>query len=492
MRTASDGLMPVVAVQRGGPLPLHRQICDGLRAAILRQELRPGQRVPSSRSLAADLGVSRIPVLDAYAQLLAEGYFEARAGAGTFVSSTLPEITGAYGAPLAPPPPARRRLARRAALVPNYERAPWRMGWGPFGLHQSAVDHLPFAVWGRLALRHARNPRAGALQQLNPLGLPRLRETLCTYLRTARGVRCEPGQIMIVGGSQHGLDLIARVLCDPGAPVWIEEPGYWLARNVFLASGCRLVPVPVDEEGLDVAAGLRLCPKPRLVYVTPSHQFPLGAIMSATRRMQLLAWAQRAGAWIVEDDYDSEYRYGTQPVPSLQGLDAGARVLYVGTFSKVLFPALRLGYVVFPPDLLDRFMAVRHAMDICPPYFNQEVLADFIADGHFARHIQRMRARYRERRATLVAALRAAFGERIELHGAETGLHLPVTFAAARGFDDVALATAAAQQGLWLWPLSPASLGRARRQGFILGFGSSSTREIPAAVQQLQRLLAFA
>ena len=293
---------------------------------------------------------------------------------------------------------------------------------------------------------------------------------------------------MIVSGSQQGLEISARVLLDPGSRVWVEEPGYRLARDVLALAECHLVPVPVDMEGLDVATGIKRCRKARAALVTPSHQFPLGVTMSASRRLQLLDWAQSAGSWIIEDDYDSEYRYGSMPIASLQGLDATARVIYVGTFSKVVFPSLRLGYVVIPSDLVERFLAIRRAMDLGPPTFYQEVLADFINEGHFARHIRRMRVLYGERRSALVDSINEELGDEVEVLGDQAGMHLAVTL--PRRSRDGEIAQRAARQNLWIWPLSRSYLGDAVRPGFILGFGSTAVEEIPNAVRKLRNLLA--
>lgn len=267
-----------------------------------------------------------------------------------------------------------------------------------------------------------------------------------------------------------------RVLLEAESPVWVEEPGYWLARQVLAAADCRLVPVPVDCEGLNVAAGIQRCRKARAVYVAPSHQYPLGVTMSAARRLQLLDWAHGAGAWIVEDDYDSEYRYDRNLLPSLQGLDQTARVIYIGTFSKVLFPSPRVGYLVIPPGLVEHFVATRHAMDVSPPHLYQAVLADFINEGHFSSHLRRMRLAYGERRKILVDSLREECGSLLQIHGAEAGMHLTVTL--PKGYRDRSLSTQAARQNLWLWPLSPSYLGTPSRQGFILGFGGTTAAEI--------------
>jgi GntR family transcriptional regulator/MocR family aminotransferase len=299
-------------------------------------------------------------------------------------------------------------------------------------------------------------------------------------------VRCEANQIVIVSGSQQALEISTRVLLDPGSAVWMEDPGYRLARSVFAVNGCRIVPVPVDDEGLNVSAGIRQCPNARAALVTPSHQYPLGMTMSASRRLQLLDWAESSGCWIIEDDYDSEYRYENLPIPSLQGLDANSRVIYIGTFSKVLFPSLRLGYIVLPPDLVERFLAARVAMDISPSAFHQAVLADFIGEGHFSRHIRRMRLLYAERRRVLIETLREQLGLAAEVLGGQAGMHLSLTM---RGINDREVAKRAAKDGLWLVPLSTSYLCKPARQGFILGFGSTGVEQIPDAVGKLCALL---
>src|SRR5215470_61315 len=459
------GISPLIAVDRKAAKPLHRQIYDVFRAKIVAGDLHAGQQIPSTRELASELRISRIPVLNAYAQLLAEGYFEARVGAGTFVSSSLPDRPIACGNGVSPATrtSARpRRIAARAMALPHYERSPWMNGSGAFSVGQPALDAFPFRVWSSLIARYSRSLQAGALHYGNPMGLEDLREAIAGYLRTARAVRCEPHQIMIVSGSQQALDVSARVLLDSGASVWLEEPGYWLVRDILTSAGCRLVPVPVDAEGLDVAAAIKLCRKARAAYVAPSHQYPLGVTMSASRRLQLIDWARRAGAWIVEDDYDSEYRYESMPIASLQGLDHHSRVIYIGTFSKILFPSLRLGYIVIPPGLVERFIAVRHSMDICPAHLHQAVLTEFIREGHFSRHLRRMRLLYSERRTVLADSIREEFGSSLEVFGGEAGMHMVVML--PDGLDDQEIAVRAAQKNLWLWPLSPSYIAKDRRQ----------------------------
>lgn len=489
MKRVPSGISPVIAINKQVAKPLYRQVYDGYRKAIVDGNVRAGQRVPSTRVLALELGVSRIPVLSAYAQLLAEGYFESRVGSGTIVSRSLPERVTAVqpsNAPLTRISPGRRPLSKRCSILPSAEEFYRRRTLGPFGVSQVAAEHFPLQAWNSLVTRHSRSMHARSLDFGDPMGLKELREAIAIHLRTARGVRCEAQQIMIVSGSQQGLEITARVLLDPENRVWMEEPGYNFARSIFAFMGCRVVTVPVDTEGLNVAAGMKKCREARAGLVTPSHQYPLGVTMSASRRLQLLDWAERHGSWIIEDDYDSEYRYESMPVTSLQGLDRNSRVVYIGTFSKVLFPSLRLGYVVIPTDLVERFLAVRFAMDISPATFHQAVLADFIREGDFSRHIRRMRLLYAERRSALIENIRNELGSLAEIAGAQAGMHLCVML---KGISDREMAARAARQNLCLVPLSPFYAGNAPQQGFILGFGSTSVEEIPDAVRKLRFVL---
>ncbi len=489
MRNKSHGAaVPMIAVDRKGEKPLHRQIYDAFRAMILERRLLPGQQIPSSRALASELRISRIPVLGAYAQLLAEGYIESRSGAGTFVKSSLFDqfLSARPAVASVVKDPATDVVSRACRLLP-VERTPWFPSAGAFSVGQIAYDHFPFRVWSDLVTHHARRVRASSMNYSDPMGSEEFREVIAAYLRTARAVRCEASQIMVVNGSQHGLDLSARVLLDPDSAVWIEEPGYELLRHTLTLSCCRLVPVPVDDEGLDISAGLKLCRNARAAFVTPSHQYPLGATMSAARRLQLLEWAHSFNAWIVEDDYDSEYRYESMPVASMQGLDPGARVIYIGTFSKTLFPSLRLGYIVIPHALVSRFLAVRRANDLCPSHLYQAALTDFISGGHFAKHIRRTRQLYAERRNALAQALRKEFGAEIEILGAEAGMHLVVTL--PPGLSDQKISARAAQERLWLWPLSSAYAGTNVRQGFILGFGGTKANEMLHQVRRLRKAM---
>ena len=491
MKKISSGVMPIIQIDRRARAPLHRQIYNSYRTAIVEGALRPGERIPSTRILASELGLSRIPVLNAYAQLLAEGYLEARVGAGTVVSSTLPDqlmLPQRSGARVDVRKGPRPMPVNSTAL-PSVQAALLWFGkrWGAFNPGQPALDHFPFKVWSRLVSSRCRNMQMSSMHYDDPRGSRHLREVIAAYLRTARGVRCESDNIMIVSGSQQALEITTRVLLDRGSRVWIEDPGYRFARNVFQLNSCEVVPIPVDEEGMDVAVGIKRFRKAEAALVTPSHQYPLGATMSASRRLQLLDWAHSSGSWIIEDDYDSEYRYENLPIASLQGLDPGGHVIYIGTFSKVLFSSLRLGYVVIPPELIERFMTVRLTMDLGASGFLQPVLADFIEQGHFSRHLRRMRQLYRERRSALLESLRSAFDVDLEVHGEHAGLHVAVML--PPGFNDHELSERAARAKLWLVPLSSSYLERPASQGFIMGFSNTSTKEIPNAMRKLRDII---
>jgi GntR family transcriptional regulator/MocR family aminotransferase len=484
LKSQFRGISNLITIDRRASRPLYQQIYDSFRSRIVRGELRAGDLVPSSRELARESRISRLPVLTAYAQLLAEGYFESRVGAGTFISSSLASRSTGSSPSAARGP---RLLSAQVAALPKYERPSWAESLGPFQVGQPELQKFPIEIWLKLIARYSRRMRLKALQYGDAMGLLELREAIATYLRTSRGVRCDAQQIMIVSGSQQALDLATRVLLEAGSAAWVEEPGYWLVHHVLKAARCRIVPVPVDAEGLNVTAGIKLNRNARAAFVAPSHQYPLGVTMSAARRLQLLEWAQRSRAWIVEDDYDSEYRYGSLPIASLQGLDGNARVIYIGTFSKVMFPSLRLGYLVIPSDLIERFAAMRQVMDICPTHITQAVMSDFIRAGHFARHIRRMRPIYAERRRVLVAELERQLGDNLTIMGHQAGMHLAIFLAPGR--DDRKIAATAARQSLWLSALSSSYVGRTPRHGFVLGFGNAKANDIPQAVRHLKKLI---
>ncbi len=491
MKRIPASFVPLIAFDYRAKTPMYRQLYNWFRRAIIDGQMRPGQRVPSTRGLAAELKISRIPILNAYDQLLAEGYFETFVGAGTCVAGSIPDDTQSppavkvrKGLEEIVEKPGPRRMSRRGVALTDMPAQSWLDNLGAFRVSLPALDRFPIGVWSKLVARHSRRPPRGIMAYGDAMGYLPFREAIAEYLGAVRAVRCEPSQILVTTGSQQGLQISAQVLLDPKDRVWMEEPGYPGARQAFVTAGAHLIPVPVDHEGINIAELIRRGHKPRAVYITPSHQYPMGMTMSAARRMLLLNWAVRTGAWIIEDDYDSEYRFGSRPIASLQGLDTDARVIYAGTFSKVMFPALRLGYVVVPKDLVPAFSAAREATDIFSSTLYQAVLTDFIREGHFARHIRRMRMLYMERRRALVEAIRLQMGDMLEVIGSEAGMHL-VALLPPR-VDDVAVSRKAAQRGICAMPLSFCYLKRPTRGGLILGYGGASLHQINDGISKLR------
>jgi GntR family transcriptional regulator / MocR family aminotransferase len=496
------GAVPLlVPLDPGSPVALHRQIYDGVRAAILAGRLGADARLPSSRVLALELGVARNTVVLAFEQLRAEGYLAGRRGGGTRVRANVPDAL------LSATTGGRRRVPARASSVGTSPAAPARWArvvanigeWGaarddagpvPFGLGVPAIDAFPTALWARLSGRRWRSGTV-PLGYATPVGDRALRVAIAAYLAASRGVRCTSDQVLIVSGAQQALDLTARVFVDPGDAVWMEDPGYPGARAVFAAAGARVVPVPVDEGGMDVAAGVRAAPTARLAYVTPSHQFPLGGVMSSSRRLALLTWARQHGGWVVEDDYDSEFRYASRPLACLQGLDAEwggpSRVLYVGTFSKTLAPALRLGYLVVPDAHVDAFRVARAVASGHAPTLDQMVLADFIGEGHYVRHVRRVRALCAERRQALLATATPEFDGLLELAPDVAGLHVVAWLTS--GVTDVHAARVADEAGIDVSPLSRFVMTHRRRDALILGYAAFEERAIRGAVRRLARVL---
>lgn len=472
--------------------PLYLQLYHALRRAILDGRLSAGTQLPPTRVLATELAVSRTTVVTAFDQLFAEGYLEARVGSGTYVARVLPEeLLHASKTPQQTDRQTRgpRALSQRAQQLERTSlmtaRKPERVRAFQAGL--SALDEIPFDIWSRLAARYHRHPPRELLAYGDSAGYRPLREAIANYLNTSRAVRCSPEQVLVVSGAQQALELVALLLLETGDDVWLEEPGYTKARDVLIAAGVNIIPVPVDQEGLNVANGQALCPDARLAYVSPSHQYPLGVVMSLSRRLALLEWAHQAGAWILEDDYDSEYRYRGRPLSSLQGLDTREQVIYMGTFSKVLFPALRLGYLVVPSDLVDTFIAARALLDRHSPQIEQAILADFIAEGHFVRHIRRMRTLYEHRQQVLLEAARQELTGLLEVSPHEAGMHLVGWLPPE--VDDRTVSRKAALKGVDAQALSVYSLCGTTRPGLLLGYTCFTDDEIREGVRRLAQAL---
>ena len=487
--TQPSAILGTLEIDRRAGVPLQTQLYRGLREAILQGRLASGLRLPATRVLARELDVARNTVVAVFEQLVDEGYLAARVGAGTVVAAIRPEsLLHARPLPSRAATGTPPRLSRRGAQLAAVHRAsPGAASGRAFQVGLPALDAFPTETWARLLARRARTPTRGALGYDYATGHPALREAVAAYLGAARGVLCRAEQVIVVTGAQAGLDLACRLLLDPGDAAWIEEPGYLGARGALLAASARLVPVPVDRDGLDVAHGSSRAPDARLAYTSPSHQLPTGATTSLPRRMALLEWAERADAWVLEDDYDSEYRYGGRPIAAMQGIDGAGRVIYVGTFSKTMFAALRLGYLVVPRALVEPFsVAMRHTGHSAPVVV-QAAMADFIAEGHYTAHVRRMRVLYEGRQARLVRAARRHLTGLAHVAPAEAGMHLVAALPA--GSDDVDVTARAAVAGVVVRPLSTHYLGRPERSGLLLGYAGTPEREIDRSVEALAAVL---
>ena len=488
IKRASSGRILSVPLDARTSTPLHRQVYDGLRTLILDGTLRRGAPVSSTRELAHELGVSRSTVILAYKQLRDEGYLLGRMGSVTRVCATLPDL-----ALHAAPAPAREKAdahratpSARAARMHTIPRRPDLTDHAPraFRAAVPAVDMLPVDSWGRLLARRWRRASARALAYGDPFGYRPLREAIAEYLATARGVVCSADRVMIVNGALEAFDLACRVILDPGDVAWLEDPGYFAAHGPLTSAGARIARVRVDAHGLDVAHGRQIAPRARLAFVTPGRQFPLGVSLSLERRLALIEWARSAGAWIFEDDYDGEFRYSGRPLAALQGLDPDGSVIYAGTFSKVLFPALRIGYVVLPSALVDAFGAARYFLDFSSSYLEQAVLTDFITEGHFERHIRRTRAVYAERQALLFALARKHLAGRLTLQDADAGM--TVVGWLPPGTRESEIARAASERGVDVDPLG-AFAHRTMPPGLLLGYAGIRDVEIREGMGKLVR-----
>ena len=468
-----------IPIERSGE-PLFRQIYAGLRQAIVAGSLKSGERLPSTRMLAEHLKVSRTIVVLAYEQLLAEGFVVGRVGAGTFVAEGLDPAR-----PGLPAESARLRLSRygeaASLIAPTLDRPPAASDAirHDFVYGRGGPAQFPFEAWRRILIRQDRNISRHAFGYANAAGEPDLREAIAGHLRRARAVRCDASQVLVVNGSQQALDLIARVLVEAGDPVVIEDPQYTGAREILRAAGARLRPVPVDRDGIDTA---KLEEDARLAFVTPSHQFPTGAILPLARRLALLAWADHNDAIVVEDDYDGEFRYEGQPLESLQGLDRAGRVIYVGTFSRTMFASLRLGYLVVPAPLVPAFTAAKWLSDRHTASLEQRALAEFINGGQYERHLRRLRRLNTDRRAALLEAMATHLPASLEVTGDGAGAHIAI-WLDGRLAEQEAIERAASR-GVGVYGVSRYFLGPSR-PGFLLGYAQLGVEDIRAGIASL-------
>jgi len=463
---SSDLLLQRLAEQSDEKL--YKRLYSAIRSTILDGSLLPSSRLPATRDLAKVLDLSRNTVLTVYDQLQAEGYLLTRAGSGTFVAETLPDsYLSSESVPDQLPVSSRHiKLSQRGCtLLGDASASPEQ--WGAFIPGVPDVTAFPHHLFSKIQARINRRPAPQELSYSNQGGHPELRHALVDYLRVARSVRCTADQILITEGIHQAIDLVTRLLCDPGDTVWLEEPGYWGIRNILHMNEVKIHPLPVDKSGLVLPKNIET--KPRLTFVTPSHQYPLGSVMSLGRRQRLLAMAAKTGSWIIEDDYDSEFRFSGQPIPALQGLQSDAPVIYIGTFSKTLYPALRIGYVVIPKPLMKPLKTAHSELYRGGHLLIQRALGQFIQEGHYAAHIRRMRLLYAKRRAFLVELIESHLGKTaLSEFNSNAGLHLILNL--PDNSNDVAICAAANAEGVLVRPLSRYYMLDNARQGLLMGF----------------------
>ncbi|MHC5352266.1 MocR-like pyridoxine biosynthesis transcription factor PdxR [Metapseudomonas furukawaii] len=491
MKTPGGMLLTGIELDRASPVPLYRQLYLQVRKQILSGRLPGGTRLPSTRTLCKELGLSRITLLNAFDQLTAEGFLASRTGAGSYVGHEWEGRRAATDEPRKPPRLSSMSQAVHSLRSDHFSGVSYST-WAPdcptsFLPSHPAYDAFPVQAWKRLMNRHLRKPGKAELGYGELKGLLRLREAIVEYVADARGIECSVDQVVITSGAQQAFNLLGMLLLDPGDGVWMEDPGHIAARIAFQAQGCHLVPLPIDDQGLDVQQGVRDCPDARLAFTTPSRQHPLGTTMSYARRQELIDWGGRGQGWIIEDDCDSEFRYVGRPLPALYAMDPWGRVIYVGTFSKVLYPSLRLGYVILPEDLVEPFCAIRAVMDRSPSTLHQATVADFMLEGHFLGHIRRMRNLYQARQACLLEALQRHLGGFLSANPVESGLHLMGWLPDDQ--DDDQLARQLGEHQVYTYALRDYCVRHRLPPGLLLGFAATPEQQAERRVQELAQAL---
>lgn len=465
--------------QRQDHQTLSTWLYGALCSAILDGRLRPGTRLPATRDFAEQYRVSRGIVVNVFEQLKSDGYLSCRVGAGTWVNRRLQKMV--------PVPTAPAVITRSKVLPEPLQGLMWTGPSRPFRMGDASPSHFPAKTWARVAANRLRRLPAWLEERDDGRGYRPLCEAVANYLATSRGVKCSADQVAIVSGVQQALDLLSRLLLRPGDPVWIEDPGYFGANVAFRNAAAKLVPVPLDEQGLSIADGRRLCSRPKAVYVTPGHQFPVGITMSLERRLELLAWADRERVSIIEDDYDGEFRFAGRPVPTLQGLDNGGNVILVGTFNKMLFSALRIGYVVLPPRLIEPFLTLRFGIDMRTANFDQSVLCDFIVEGHLGRHIRRARDLYASRLDALMDSSARYLKGKLEIASVRAGLYTAGFL--KNGMSSKDAETALTIAGIDTLGMHRFTLRGEDPRGIVLGFAGFDEKQIRRGVTQMARVL---
>ncbi|MFD1156663.1 MocR-like pyridoxine biosynthesis transcription factor PdxR [Roseovarius aestuarii] len=477
------------SVDRASPVPIYRQLDAALRRFILDGTLRPAQKLPSTRELAQDLNVSRITVKSVYEQLVAEGYAEARTGAGTFVAQGLdPDYAPSFRLPRRRAKPPEIEISDHAKMITSSKASIRHGKTDGFRPGVPALDVFPVKAWNKYIFDAMTSHERRNLSYGPVTGSAALRQAVSRHLADARGMQADPDQIVITSGAQQAFVMIAFVLLDRGETVWYENPGHIAGRDIMQAMGARVAPVPIDSEGLDLDVAMSRYPNPTVIFTTPSHQQPLGTTMSLVRRLALLNYAQENGAWIIEDDYDSEFRYRGRPLPALSALDTERRVFYVGTFSKSMFASMRLGYIVVPPGLVDTFAKARNLLGQSSSAVVESAMAQFMDDGRFVEHIRKMRRVYRERRDILYDCLLRDCADHLDVQPTDAGMHMLAWL--KRGIDDQTAHSALLDAGIESLPLSVYTSEPIERQALVLGFSGVGEKRIPNLVSRMAKALA--
>lgn len=480
---------PTIIIKSG---VIKDQVYFAIKDAILEGRLKAGARIPSSRGLAEMLSVSRNSVLAGLERLFDEGYLISKVGSGTYVAALIPDEF--VVAPNASNKACNDRFSG-LTISPTMEsvHSLWQKTQPQLGRHKlfnvgvGCVDLFPHEIWGRLLGRAWRQARKSLGSAGDPKGYLPLRKNISDYVRSVRGINCSAEQVIIVNGTQQAMNLVAQVLLTKGDKVWLDNPGYDGALSVFTVAGTNVQSIPNDEYGMDIEQGKQICPDPKLIFITPSHQFPMGGMLSLPRRLSLLDWAAEKETWILEDDYNSEFRYTTHPIQALQGLDKYRRVIYAGTFSKMMFPEFRLGFLIVPPQLTEFFTVAKYYADTCSTFLEQSTLALFIAEGHYARHVRRVRAACLQRQKALIAAIQRYLPDKLSIHAADSGIHLLCWLRG--GLTEADAITKCREAGLGVQPLSRYCQQPIDRRGLLLGYAAHTEQQIIEGVKQLATIL---
>ncbi len=493
MKQKKTAYFPNLVLEEG---PIGSQVYHAIRNAILEGRLSSGSRLPSSRTLAEMMSISRNSVIAGFERLIDEGYLFTRRGAGTFVANTIPDVIISDKWNKIPYPPfSPQPQSPLDTLNPNMQKAHafWQQSQPTinsspiFHVGVGCVDLFPHELWGRLLRRVWRQSKKALATFNSPTGYTPLKEMICQYVQSTRGLSCQSEQIVIVNGTQQAINLTTRVLLQEGDTVWLDDPGYDSARGIFTSYGIKTYPISSDINGMNISQGIAQCPEAKLIFTTPSHQFPLGNTLSLSRRIALLEWASSNNVWIFEDDYNSEFRYHSKPIQSLQGLDKYQRVIYAGTFSKMMYPGFRLGFLVVPLSLVDAFKAAKYYTDSHSGFLEQATLALFISQGHYARHVRRIRKACYERYQVLTHTIKTHLSHVFHVEPTDSGIHIVCWL--QPGYTEEYIVKKARNIGLAIQPLSRYCIQSYSRQGVLLGYAAHNTNEIEKSILLLAHAL---